>query len=285
LYLSLSNEHNEHPFVRTRPLNTRPTSLEYTKHNNHSSLTVQHLLPAQSPTIMKNPLPILTLTALLAATSLSAQSIVTTGDVFIRADNPDTNTSGSEMIIGSNNADPFHGLMTFDLSSLSGSFSDASLSLTVSRPDSSGSADTTAFDLDLRELLVSYTSTEVTWNDRSSGTPWATPGGAIGTEAGSTVLDSQSISSGDAGGTEVLFDSTDLLTLINNNVGGSIAFMITPSSTTGTTRQLAFFDTTLSGAGSQGAPTLNLTAIPEPSAFALIGGTLALALVFPRRRR
>jgi len=30
---------------------------------------------------------------------------------------------------------------------------------------------------------------------------------------------------------------------------------------------------------------VRLSAIPEPSAFALIGGTLALALVFPRRRR
>jgi len=226
--------------------------------------------------------------ALLAAgvlmpASADAAAIVATDDVYIRSDNPDTNTSGAEIIIGSNNADPFHGLLTFDLSGVSGSFVDADLSLTVSRPDPSGSADTTAFNLDLRELLVSYASTEVTWNDRSAGTPWATPGGEIGTEVGSAVLDSQSVSSGDAGGTEVLFSSADLLTLVNNNVGGSVAFMITPSGTTGTTRQLAFFDSTLSGAGSQGAATLNLTPVPEPASALMVPALVAL--IGLRRRR
>lgn len=95
-------------------------------------------------------------------------------DATIRSDDPDGNYGGTDYVMaGSSNGTIFRGLLRFDLSSIPTNASVSNVTLSVVTVNQ-GARDYYRLD----RLLTSWSESQVTWNSRAAGQPWASPGGS-----------------------------------------------------------------------------------------------------------
>ena len=107
---------------------------------------------------------------------------------------------------------------------------------------------------------------------------WSTAGAETGIvyydiTAGDSVADQWTLKGGNGSGSDFNANAIDLSDLTTAD-----------SAYTALSANAVLINVELSGTNVAGAPSFNLTAVPEPSAYALLGGLLALGCVMFRRR-
>jgi hypothetical protein len=95
----------------------------------------------------------------------------------------------------------------FDLSQIPANAMVTSASVSLIAIKQNFSAQTATFEL--HQMTQPWVAAEATWNNRSSGLAWTSPGGSAGDDFSSTVSASNDVS--DAGGTTFIFGSTDAM--------------------------------------------------------------------------
>lgn len=210
-------------------------------------------------------------------------------DTTIRSDNPTTtyNNTTNGLFAGVTLAPgTIRGIMNFDLSLIPVGATINSISLTLVTLKSDGASNPYAYQLDLVSLGTAFTEATATWNTTNGTTAWPTPGGDIGsTILSSTNIDPQFVL---PSSTHTFATSSSFVALAQSAADGSnnleLALKLS-SEVQDTFRKVYFF---YDSAGGTLAPqlTIDYTAIPEPSAAALLllaVGTL-LATTKTRRR-
>lgn len=246
--------------------------------------------------------PSITLRALtvsmLAALSISSMQAATltlnpTADSGIRSDQP-TNTGNSNIFIvgDTSNGARLRSLLSFDLNTpelIGATINSVTLTLTIndgSEGDGGTDSAVGTVTLDLHQLDSAFSETTTNWNTSDGSTAW-TAGGAYSTLLSSTTGDANAARAGD---TYVFANSSALLNAATSVSGTSTLDLLLKLSTENSTRNIfRFTSRNPNSVPSSYMPVLTIdytaAAIPEPSAFALLGGLAALGLVATRRRR
>ncbi|WPJ95119.1 DNRLRE domain-containing protein [Coraliomargarita algicola] len=227
----------------------------------------------------------------LAATA-DILEIGTTVDDYIRSgSNADNAQNSTNLILVGDTAtagDELRGMLTFDLSSytelVGATINSATLTFTINDSDETGAGKSAneTITLNLFQTNTSFTES-ATWNS-----PWTTAGGDLDNLIASTTGNPGS----DAQGTNLDFSGSNLDTAIANTIGGSISFIlaIDPSEVDGTRSifRLTSNEPVIGGGVTADfSPVLSIdyTAVPEPSIFALLTGLAGLSLAVVRRRK
>lgn len=176
-------------------------------------------------------------------------------------------------------------LLTFDLSSLPPNVTITSAKLVLDAKDDTSSA-AAMKTINLHALTQTFMENTVTWNSRSAGNNWTTPGG----DFSPTVLASASVST--KGGLNNTWESSALTTYVQTQYASQsvVSFILkgTDASEADTVRSLVAFMTSENLNMAYGAPRLlieySTSQVPEPSTTALLFGLGGLAVSFALRR-
>jgi len=240
---------------------------------------------------MKTPTPTLRtlgLSALVAfsAASLPAATLVLnpTADGYIRASQSPSatnNTGNIIFLVGDTTTDNdfLRGVLAFDLSdpTLTGAtINSATLTLVVQSSDT-GDSENASVTLDLHELATSFDEASVSWT-----TPWTADGGDFGSVLASTSANASTVQPEDS----LDFAGSALTDSVSGSVGGSF-YLLAKLASEDAVRNIFRFGSIDGNSAYRPTLTIDYTAavIPEPSAFALLGGLAALGFVTGRRRR
>ena len=114
---------------------------------------------------------------------------------------------------------PMHALFKFDLSQIpaNATVTSASVSLVAQRQNFSAQSGT----FELHRLIKPWVATEATWNNQSSGVPWAAPGASPGDDYSTTVSAANVVS--DAGTTYIFGSTSDMVADVQSWVGNASA--------------------------------------------------------------
>ena len=227
----------------------------------------------------------------MATVSFADQAMITaSANAYLRSDQGNTVQSvATDLWIGSvSNTTFMHGLLTFDLSAIPASATITSVTLTMLQDVDDASSTAATITLGLYQLTQSYTQSQVTWNSRATSTPWTTAGGTFNpTQLSSTSVAVRALSGG--GTASLAWGTTSgFVSAVQSsyNSGAVISFLLeNPNESSQVARELV----KLSSASGGSAPKLTIdytvAAIPEPSAIALLMGTVTLAGGVWLRRR
>lgn len=212
-----------------------------------------------------------------------------TQDAVIRPDSPDTNNSAGNNTVGrTTGTTVLRDTISFDLSSIpsGATINSISFSLVVDATDS-GSTSTTV-TLELRQLTQSFIENQVTWNSRSTGNPWSTPGGSLG----ASQLSALSLNPLTASGTQTFASSAAFVSAAqsayNNSTPLYFALKLDSAGESLSTREIfQFRSKEFATASSRPLLSVDYTvsAVPEPSSYALAAGGMGLLVCFQRLRR
>jgi hypothetical protein len=238
------------------------------------------------------PLPRPALAAILSLlpTALSAQTVINiipASDTWVRSGTP-TQTYGSstEMLVGTvattgggtgadtSGADAGRILISFDLSApsvvsaLSGlTITNVTLTFTVNSNDGGSASNTVTYNL---FNTAAFTGSTVTWSTRP-----APSGSAVSSLSTNPTLLT-------TGNTVTFGSSVSFTSLVEASRGGTLSLLV-KQATEGNpaSREILRLRTVESATD----PVLTITAIPEPSSIALLGGFAILGFTVARRRR
>lgn len=231
----------------------------------------------------------------LAGTSLSATTLVLnpTGDGYIRASQSAGTATGKTQsttnqifLVGdTTTADDFlRGVLAFDLSDsalVGATINSVTLKLVVASTDT-GTSENVSVTLNAHKLTSSFEEASVSWFDRATGNAWTTPGGDFGSALASASANAATVSAND----NISFSAPGLTSGATDSVGGSLYLLIKLATEDTAARNIFRFGT--SEATSTFLPTLTIdytASIPEPSAFAALGGLAVIGFAGARRRR
>ena len=195
-----------------------------------------------------------------------------------------SNNNGGNIIflVGdtTNTNDFLRGVLAFDLSdpTLTGAtINSATLTLVVQSSDTGGSVNASV-TLDLHELATAFDEASVSWT-----TPWTSDGGDFGSVLASASANASTVQPGDS----LDFAGSALTDSVSGSVGGSLYLLTKLASEDDAARNIFRFGSIDGVSSFRSTLTIDYTAavIPEPSAFALLGGLAALGFVAGRRRR
>lgn len=245
---------------------------------------ISNILNNPTRFLMKLQNTLITL-SFFAVVSLQAQTVsgILEADTYLRESASSTNFgSADQMLVGNVTNDRFHGLLRFDLANVT-ALGTLNVDYTIDSVSLTGAAESAGsgldFNLELYEYGFDFVETSATWASPATGD--ATVGGTFGGTALSTV----NIANGATFPQTIVFaDTAAFQTSIENALAdGSINFLLRRDITTG-----ARFMRFQQDDGTNLAPfdlTINYTLVPEPSAYALLSGMLALGWIMGRRRR
>lgn len=156
----------------------------------------------------------------------------------------------------------------------------ATLRLKISATDASSSSSIET--IQLFQLTQPFVESEASWTNRATGTPWTTPGGTF--DSGSVLASVNANPFPAAVGDALDFTSVSLASLAESSIGGTLYFVVKLANEDNVARSL------FRVGGDDNTETayrpqfeIQYTPVPEPSAFAMLGGMGCLALI--RRRR
>lgn len=247
---------------------------------------------------MKTQNYLLTALAFSLALVCNAQvitSIPTFADAHVDFGGPDSNYgSATELFVRAEGPNPLStnnekAYIAFDLSGQLGSgeiFDNTSLSLTMSRPGNS-TTDVTLTIHGIVDNQDSWTESGITWNNA----PKNDTSSRSALLSNTVVLGTYTITAGTAAETVISFANTDLTSYLNWTAGavsdpygnGASTDTIATIIVTGNNGALGAFYSK-NGSGTR-LPKLDVTAVPEPSTYALMAGFVTLGLILLRRRR
>lgn len=130
-------------------------------------------------------------------------------DTWILAENPDANFDGDSHGLGAgmnSHGSPMRAMFKFDLSAIPANATITAVSVTVDEIKESSLAST---DYELHRILQSWTAAEATWNNRTTGATWSSPGLGPDTDYISTTSDTITAAVGALG--PHTFNTTDNL--------------------------------------------------------------------------
>lgn len=201
-----------------------------------------------------------------------------------------------EMLAGTVGASDFaRTLLAFDLSSplLTGAtINSVSLTFTTTTTDTGSTSATVGYSLyqltqtftEGSGTVASPSTDDSTWANRTTGTAWTTAGGTFN----STVLSSYSTNPNTlAAGSTVTFGSTSNFTsVVSSSIGASYFGLLLKQTTEGSVRELLRLASGENATSSNWPVlTIDYTAVPEPSTYAVLAGLGALGWAAARRRR
>ncbi len=236
--------------------------------------------------------------AVCLAGSLSAATLTLgpTHDATIRSDQTGVNTNTNLLLVGDAGTANLRSLLSFDLSNpdlVGATINSVTLTLTLndgSENDGAGNESAGGLlTINLNLLDSAFTESGVTWNTTNGSTAWTTAGGAF-----STLLSSASgdLDVATTGSTFNFASSGDFVSAVTTSVGGTgiLNLMVKLNDETATNRNVFRFTSSEPNAVPAGyAPVLTIdytaAVIPEPSAFAALGGLAAIGFAGGRRRR
>lgn len=238
-------------------------------------------------------LPLLFTAALLTSVASAATlTLTTTADTFVRADSPSSVAGGTaaELLVGQlSGTQAMHGLLTFDLSSIPVNATIDSVSLVLKQSSEDGSSAVTTVTLNLYQLTEAFVESQASWNNRATGTAWATAGGTFD----STVLSSASLRTRPSQAPVLTLpvdqtwaSTSGFVAAVQSAADGSnsISFLLKDADESNAARELIKFF------GKEGTTSPQLivnytSAIPEPSTVAFLSGVIVLVGAIGFRRR
>ena len=240
---------------------------------------------------MKFSNPTHTLTALVfasAALPLAASAdtldLVASADGFIRdgftVDNVQDAQEANLFLVGNTDGtDELRAFLQFDLLNplLTGAtINSVTLTFTVDGGDTNSVEEIDT--LQLYQTNTAFTEGGAQWD-----TPWTTPGGDLDSLLATADANAGTVAASDTVG----FTSETMDTAIANTIGGSIGLILKVDSIDAARTIFRFTSRTPIESPSTYVPTLSIdyTAVPEPSAFALLAGFAGLSLAVVRRRK
>ncbi len=179
----------------------------------------------------------------------------------------------------------FHTVLSFDLSAIPSGATINSASLSLYETTDAGSV-SSAVQFDLHELTQSFVESQVTWDDYSTGNPWATAGG----DYSATVLSSITVNPNTSSGVQTFATSGDFTTVVQSALDGSesleLLLKLNDTDEAGSSRYLFRFRTEDYGTvADRPLLTVDYTPVPEPASSALIVVGGIVGLVVWRRRK
>lgn len=254
----------------------------------------QQPLPTKNPVLYWGSIIALALLSIASthAATLTLQSGVngytTYSDVSIRSDNPNTtynypDNTGNGVYLGSTGTGAtIRGLLNYNLSSLAGATIN-SVTLTLYTQKVDNGSNPFAYQIDLVRENTAFADSSATWNNSSTGTPWTTAGGDIGSTLTSLNLDPRAVVVNTA---YTFATSTSFVSYVQSAVNGSGSLNMAlklDNEATGGTREIYFF---YDNNGVAYAPmlTIDYTPIPEPGVLAMFLCGVGGIMLSSRRR-
>jgi hypothetical protein len=249
---------------------------------------------------MKSPTLILCLLGLFHSISSAAILMLNpAADTYVRGgtSNPGAQNTNfgtaTQLLVGSVAAgDSARSIFSFDLSSplLTGATIN-SVTLTFRIDGSDASSGSSSINFNLHQLTQAYNPGQATWANASTGTPWSTYTGTPLYNGGGGVFNPTVLSSFSTvpnalvAGNNVSFGSTsNLVSLVTSSTGGTLDLLVKQSSESATRNLIRLSSLDSTDPAFRPVLTIDYTAIPEPSTYAMLLGGLAL-LGFLRRRK
>ena len=233
----------------------------------------------------------------LGGTASAQTTTITTADGVgadgeIWRQNGDENAGARETMRTENGGNDWSFLIRFDTSTITGPVTSADITLTLGGLDTAnldsirlyglddGSTSGAGEDYDegVQDRATSTNPDALTWDNAPGRQGFGSMPTQSGFDSEMTLLDTQNMQSTFTQGDTITWSSQALVDHINDDTTGRVVYGFSTGSAFGGT---AFF--TKENTSGFDAPTL--TTVPEPRAYALVGGALAFALVLLRRRR
>lgn len=222
--------------------------------------------------------------ALSSGLSGASLDLTATDDAYIRESQGNQGDNDRVLIGDTTTADDFLRVaLAFDLTNplLTGAtINSATLTMTYAEDDSSSANELVT--IDLHQLSSSFTNDGVTWTSRNGTDDWTTAGGDFGGILASASTNPFTASTNDT----VTFSSGALATQAQGTIGGSLFLLLKLNNEDTAARNIVRFygEAGVDTEGPVASLNLNYTAVPEPSAFALVMGVFGVVCLRRSRR-